>query len=137
MKNKKVKILATEMPYTPEECPFSYKEMSSRGQLENICSFSHKVCADAFFYCTKLTPIIMPDFFIICAKNRKDAYTEYFKDSMCASKTKQHKEKIKYAEFCEELEKGYGQSKFEEIARLYEDKNGVIWYDTNFKSRDK
>ena len=37
-----------------------------------------------------------------------------------------------FDEFCKELDLGYGNSKYLQIARLYEDANGRIWYDQEY-----
>ena len=39
---------------------------------------------------------------------------------------------ITFDEFCKELDKGYGNSRYIEIARLYEDADGKIWYDNDY-----
>ena len=39
---------------------------------------------------------------------------------------------ISFDEFCSELNLGYGCSKYLQIARLYEDKQGNIWYDNEY-----
>jgi len=39
---------------------------------------------------------------------------------------------LSYEEFCSELNKGYGHSEYIQIARLHEDRQGVIWYDNEY-----
>ena len=39
---------------------------------------------------------------------------------------------LTYGEFAVELKKGYGNSDVVQIARLYEDEEGTVWYDTDY-----
>lgn len=39
---------------------------------------------------------------------------------------------MSFDEFCKELDKGYGNSNYIQIARLYEDADGKIWYDNDY-----
>lgn len=62
--------------------------------------------------------------------NRKEAYKDYCEfesgfDDNCRTE-------LSYEEFCKELNKGYGNSYCIQIARLYEDTKGVVWYDNEY-----
>jgi hypothetical protein len=62
--------------------------------------------------------------------NREDAYKDFIDFEMgfredCRSI-------LTYGEFCIELKKGYGNSDYVQIARLYEDENGIVWYDNDY-----
>jgi hypothetical protein len=37
-----------------------------------------------------------------------------------------------FGDFCKELDLGYGNSAHIQIARLYEDEDGKIWYDNEY-----
>ena len=39
---------------------------------------------------------------------------------------------MSFRKFCAELNKGYGESDYAQIARLYEAPDGRIWYDTSW-----
>lgn len=62
--------------------------------------------------------------------NRREAYKDYCEfesgfDDKCRTE-------LSYEEFCKELNKGYGNSDCIQIARLYEDAKGVVWYDNEY-----
>lgn len=62
--------------------------------------------------------------------NRREAYKDYCEfesdfDNNCRTE-------LSYEEFCKELNKGYGNSDCIQIARLYEDTKGVVWYDNEY-----
>lgn len=68
--------------------------------------------------------------FIQVGNNRKEAY-----DDFCEFENgfdKDARNELTFEEFCTELDKGYGESIYVQIARLYEDKDGVVWYDNEF-----
>lgn len=67
--------------------------------------------------------------FILVGNNRKEAYDDFVEfesgfDENCRTT-------LTYEEFCIELDKGYGNSDYLQVARLYEDENGV-WYDNEY-----
>ena len=69
--------------------------------------------------------------FIKVGNNRKEAYEDYidFEKGF-----KENSVVISFEEFCKELDKGYGKSDYTQIARLYEDNNGCVWYDNEYIS---
>ena len=62
--------------------------------------------------------------------NREAAYKDYIEFETLFDKDVSYL--LTYGEFITELKKGYGNSEHVQIARLYEDENGVIWYDTYY-----
>lgn len=68
--------------------------------------------------------------FIKVGNNRQEAYKDYC--NFEAGFDKEVKVTLSYEEFCIELDKGYSNSKYVQIARLYEDIDGTIWYDNEY-----
>lgn len=68
--------------------------------------------------------------FVLIGTSWKEAYEDFcnFENGF----DKDCRNEMTYEEFCAELAKGYGNSDCVQIARLYEDKNGVIWYDNEY-----
>lgn len=69
--------------------------------------------------------------FVFAGKNRQEAYDSHIEfekgfDPECSYAD------MTFEEFCDELDKGYDGSDCLQIARLYEDANGNIWYDNEF-----
>lgn len=62
--------------------------------------------------------------------NRTEAYDDFFKFENGFDEDARNN--LTFEEFCAELDKGYGNSGCVQIARLYEDENGVIWYDNDY-----
>ena len=69
--------------------------------------------------------------FVKVGNNRKESYADYidFEKGF-----KENSVVISFEEFCSELDKGYGKSDYTQIARLYEDNNGCVWYDNEYIS---
>lgn len=68
--------------------------------------------------------------FVLIGTSWKEAYEDFCDfeegfDTDCRTE-------LSFEEFCSELSKGYGNSEYTQIARLYEDENGVIWYDNDY-----
>lgn len=69
--------------------------------------------------------------FIPNGNNRLEAYAHYMNFEM-GFDDPEVRNLMSYYDFCQELDKGYGKSGCPEIARLYEDKDGKIWYDKEY-----
>lgn len=61
--------------------------------------------------------------FVLVGNNRKQAYEDFIEDEDYD---------MIFEEFCKELDKGYGNSNCIQIARLYETKDGKIWYENDY-----
>ena len=59
-----------------------------------------------------------------------EAYDDFYKFEMGFDED--CRANLSYEEFCSELDKGYGKSDYTQVARLYEDESGVIWYDNEY-----
>ncbi len=68
--------------------------------------------------------------FIKVGNNRQEAYKDYC--DFEAGFDKNAKIILSYEDFCIELDKGYSNSKYIQIARLYENIDGTIWYDNEY-----
>ena len=62
--------------------------------------------------------------------NREEAYNDFVEFESGFSELLRNN--LSYEEFCTELDKGYGNSDYVQVARLYEDENGAVWYDTEY-----
>lgn len=62
--------------------------------------------------------------------NREEAYQDYinFENGF----DEDTKIALSYEQFCTELDKGYSNSEYVQVARLQEDENGVVWYDCDY-----
>ena len=62
--------------------------------------------------------------------NRKEAYQDYinFENGF----DEDTRTTLSYEQFCTELDKGYSNSEYVQVARLQEDENGVVWYDCDY-----
>ena len=69
--------------------------------------------------------------FIKVGNNRTEAYADYIDFEKGFN---ENSVVISFEEFCSELDKGYGMSDYTQIARLYEDNNGCVWYDNEYIS---
>lgn len=69
--------------------------------------------------------------FVLIADNRKDAYISHIEFEL-GFDNPELRDLMTFAEFCEELDLGYGNSDHLQIARLYEDEDGKIWYDNEY-----
>lgn len=68
--------------------------------------------------------------FIKVGNNRQEAYKDFIEFEKGFDE--EIKTNLSYEDFCIELDKGYSNSKYVQIARLYEDINGTIWYDNEY-----
>ena len=68
--------------------------------------------------------------FVKVGNNRKEAYDDFvaFENGF----DEDYRTELTFEEFCEELDKGYGNANYTQIARLYEDENGNVWYDNDY-----
>ena len=69
--------------------------------------------------------------FVCIANNRLEAYGSHMNFEMGFDNPKV-RVLLTFDEFCKELDKGYGNSEYLQIARLYEDADGRIWYDNEY-----
>ena len=69
--------------------------------------------------------------FALIADNRKDAYISHIEFEL-GFDNPELRDLITFKEFCKELDLGYGNSAHIQIARLYEDEDGKIWYDNEY-----
>lgn len=69
--------------------------------------------------------------FTLIGNNREEAYEEHIKFEMSFSNPAV-RDIVSFEEFCEELDLGYGKSSHIQIARLYEDIDGKIYYDNEY-----
>lgn len=69
--------------------------------------------------------------FVLLGNNRLEAYAAHM-DYEMGFDNPDVRELMSFDEFCKELEFGYGNSGYIQIARLYEDKSGKIWYDNEY-----
>ena len=70
------------------------------------------------------------DGFVKVGNNRKEAYDDFVDFESGFEKEVRYNHT--FEEFCEELDKGYGEADCTQIARLYETEDGTIWYDNDF-----
>ena len=61
--------------------------------------------------------------FVLVGNNRKQAYEDFIENEDY---------NMTLEEFCEELDKGYSNSNCIQIARLYETKDGKVWYENDY-----
>lgn len=69
--------------------------------------------------------------FVLVGGNRKEAYEDFIEFEKGFNDADNIYLKMTFEEFCKELDKGYGNSDCLQIARLYENENG-IWYDNEY-----
>ncbi len=69
--------------------------------------------------------------FVCVGNNRKEAYASHMNFEM-GFDNPELRVLITFDEFCKELDLGYGNSKYVQISRLYEDADGKIWYDNEY-----
>lgn len=69
--------------------------------------------------------------FVLLGESRLEAYAAHM-DYEMGFDNPEVRELMSFDEFCKELDLGYGNSGYIQIARLYEDKDGKIWYDNEF-----
>ena len=70
--------------------------------------------------------------FVKIADDRKGAYRSHIEYEKSFNDEDNPYLKMNYEEFCTELDKGYGNSSWLQIARLYEDEDGKVWYDNEY-----
>ena len=66
--------------------------------------------------------------FVWVGNNRLEAYGSHMNFEM-GFDNPELRDLMDFHDFCAELDLGYGNSSHLQIARLYEDENGKIWYD--------
>lgn len=69
--------------------------------------------------------------FIPAGNSRLEAYGHHMDFEMSFYEPKL-RDLITFKDFCKELDLGYGNSDHVQIARLYEDETGKIWYDNEY-----
>ena len=69
--------------------------------------------------------------FVLLGNNRIEAYAAHM-DYEIGFDNPDVREIMSFDEFCKELDLGYGNSGYIQIARLYEDEDGKIWYDNEY-----
>lgn len=70
--------------------------------------------------------------FILVGNNRREAYESHIEFEKDFNDSDNPYVKMGFRKFCKELAKGYGQSDWLQIARLYEAPDGKIWYDNEY-----
>lgn len=70
--------------------------------------------------------------FILVGNNRKEAYEDFIEFEKGFNDPGDEYLDIDFEEFCEILDKGYGNTDYIQISRLYEAPDGKIWYDTEY-----
>lgn len=68
--------------------------------------------------------------FILDGNTREEAYKSFLDFEKGFSED--FRVELSFEEFCKELDLGYGNSEYVQVARLYEDEDGKIWYDNEF-----
>ena len=70
--------------------------------------------------------------FVLTGNNRREAYESHIEFEKGFNESDNPYLKINFRKFCKELDKGYGESDWLQIARLYEAPDGKIWYDNEY-----
>lgn len=70
--------------------------------------------------------------FILIGNNRQAAFDSHIEYEKGFNDPDNPYLKMTYSEFCVELNKGYGNSDCIQIARLFEDNEGKVWYDNEY-----
>lgn len=70
--------------------------------------------------------------FVLVGNNRREAYANHIEFEKGFNDPDNSYLKMSFRKFCKELARGYGQSDWVQISRLYEAPDGKIWYDTEF-----
>lgn len=70
--------------------------------------------------------------FVLVANNRMEAYDGHIEFERQFNDPDNPYLKMSFKKFCKELNKGYGNSDWRQISRLYEAPDGKIWYDNEF-----
>lgn len=68
--------------------------------------------------------------FVLIGNNRKQAYEDFIEFEKGFGEDCRYD--MSFKEFCKELDKGYGNSNCIQIARLYETKDGKVWYENDY-----
>lgn len=68
--------------------------------------------------------------FVKIGNNRMEAYDDFVNFELGFDEDARNN--LSYEEFCEELDKGYGNSDCIQVSRLYEDEKGTVWYDNDY-----
>ena len=70
--------------------------------------------------------------FVLVGNNRREAYESHMEFERGFNDPNNEYLKMSFIQFCEEMDKGYGQSDWIQIGRLYEAPDGRIWYDNEY-----
>ena len=68
--------------------------------------------------------------FVKVGNNRRESYDDFV--AFESGFNEEVRYNYTFEEFCKELDMGYGNANCTQIARLYEDENGIIWYDNDY-----
>ena len=69
--------------------------------------------------------------FVLIGNSRLEAYGSHMNFEM-GFDNPELRDLMDFDDFCKELNLGYGNSAHIQIARLYEDEDGKIWYDNEY-----
>ena len=69
--------------------------------------------------------------FVLVGNNRKEAYDSHIEFEN-GFDDPEFRDLMNFDHFCKELDLGYGNSTHIQIARLFEDNDGKIWYDNEY-----
>ena len=69
--------------------------------------------------------------FVLVGNNRLEAYGSHM-DFEMGFDNPEIRDLMDFHDFCKELDLGYGNSTHIQVARLYEDNNGKVWYDNEY-----
>ena len=70
--------------------------------------------------------------FVLVGNNRKEAYESHIEFEKEFNNPDNPYLRMGFKKFCKEMDKGYGQSNWNQIARLYETPDGKIYYDNEY-----
>jgi hypothetical protein len=70
--------------------------------------------------------------FVLIGNNREEAYKRHMEFEMSFNDPDNPYLRMGFIKFCKELSKGYGNSNWIQIGRLYEAPDGKIWYDNDY-----
>lgn len=102
--------------YECQVCGCLYYDMQGAIECESLCILEGLAENNIVYLCD----------------NRKEAYEMHIEYESGFDYDDNPYLEMSYEEFCEELDKGYGKSDCIQIARLYEDSHGGIWYDNDY-----
>lgn len=70
--------------------------------------------------------------FVLVGNNRREAYESHIEFEKGFNDLDNPYLKMSFKKFCKEMDKGYGQSDWLQIARLYEAPDGKVYYDNEY-----